>query len=380
MKRNSVLLSACCAALLIMAGPACAQASEVAEADAKTSVELELEQAQEAWYKAAAEATRNHLRTVAARGDARSLLAAAMLWPQWQEGATDGQVPAIAQERRAWFEAARSARPRDPLVAWVEASDCGGLSDSCDRDGALRFLLQTEPDNAAVQILALGVTDRSGKQEQAEALWQGAALARNYDARTLETSQLLHSAMSGASMPPLTPALAQSMGDSLGASRQATQEELRHVNTMAVWAAIAIPSYQAIARRCRVDAHTPMPSERQAQCERVMALLAADETILIPQMLGLRKMVELAGDRAEGAVWRERLRQFHWVYENALRSLGSSDGMPPPGYLGWVLQEGELPAMRKLLEANGTPAVAPEGWLPERVEIRALLIPTGAKG
>ena len=380
MKRNSYLLSVGCVAVLAMGGSACSRASEPAEAGVEASADLATDEARNAWHEAAAEATRNHLRTVAARGDARSLLAAAMLWPQARDDTDNGKAPAVAQERRAWFEAARSARPRDPLVAWFEASDCGGLSDSCDRDGALEFLLQAEPDNAAVHILALGAAGASATEQQIEALWQAAGQAKDYDSHALETSRLLYSAMSGASMPPLSPALAQAMSAHLGIGRKATPEELQHLGTMAVWSAVAIPSYQAITRGCRVDAREPLSPQRHSQCQRIMAMLAEDETILIPPTIGLRKMVELAGDGEDGAMWRERLRQFYWVYENALSSMTSSDGMPPPGYLVWVLQEGELPAMRKLLAANRISPVAPEGWLPERAEIRALLTPTAAKG
>lgn len=380
MKWISFLLLACCAAFLAMAEPAHAQTSEYAETGVRTAVDLELGRAQKAWHEAAAEATRNHLRSVAARGDARSLLAVAMLWPQWQDDATQEARPAIAQERRAWFEAARSVRPRDPLVAWVEASDCGGLSDDCDGEGALQFLLEAEPDNAAVHILALGAAEQSGKQDQSEALWQAAALANNYDARILETSQLLYSAMSGASMPPLSPALAQSMGELLGTGREATPEDLQHVSTMAVWAAVAIPAYQTVTRGCRSDLRAPISSQRQAQCERIMAVMSQEESILISPMIGLRKMVELTRDRAEGSAWRERLRQFHWVYENAQRSMNSGKGAIPAAYLSWVLQEGELLAMRKLLQANGIAPVAPAGWLPERADIRALLTSSAAQG
>jgi len=380
MKRNSFLLLVCCAALLATGKPAHSQMPGPAPAGVETAVDPELEKAQTAWHQAAAEAIENHLRTVAARGDSRSLLAAAMLWPQWQDDVGQGKRAAIAQEKRAWFDAARNARPRDPLVAWVEASGCFGLSDSCDRDDALRFLLQTDPDNAAVQTLAMVEADRSGTPVQVEALWQSAALASTYDARTLQIGQLLYSSMQEATLPPLSAALARLMGQSLGMERDATPEDMRDINAMAVWTAVALPAYQTITRRCSADALASLPPQHQAQCERVMTLLAEDETILISPMIGLRKMVELAGGRADGESWRERLRQFHWVYENAQRSMSSSAEALPPEYISWVLLEGELPAMRRLLEINGIPTVAPEDWLPERAEIRALLMSTAAKG
>lgn len=376
MKRNPYLLLACCAALLAIAEPACSQATEPAGAHAGTLMDPGLQRAQKAWHEAASEATKNHLRTVAARGDARSLLAAAMLWPQGPDEAGDAKVPAIAPEQRAWFETARGKRPRDPLVAWIEAGGCSGLSDSCYRDRALEFLLQAEPENAAVHLLALGAAQRLGKQDEAEAHWQGAALATNYDARTLEISRLLYSVMSDVSTPPLAPALAQSMGESLGMGRAATPEESRDVSTMAVWAAVALPAYQTLTRGCNADALEAAP-RRRAECDRVMTLLAADDSILISPSIGLRMLVELAGDEAKRAVRRERLRQFQWVYENAQRSMVSGD--MPTAYLRWVMQDGELPAMRRLLQTRGIAPAAPAGWLPERADIRALLEPAAAE-
>lgn len=380
MKRNSILLSACCAALLILAGPACSQASQDAEAGAKSSAELELEEAQKAWHAAAAEATRNHLRTVAAQGDARSLLAAAMLWPQWPADESPGDAPGIAPERRAWFAAARSVQPRDPLVAWIEASDCGGLSDSCDPDAALESLLQAEPDNAAVHFLAMAAANRASSQQRAEQHWQAAAASTTYDTHALQMSQLLYAAMEDAVLPPLTPALAQSMGRSLGSNRDATPEDLRDVVTMAVWAAVAIPAYQTPTRMCVVDESAPLPAQRAAQCRRVMTMLASDQTVMIGQMIGLKKMVELSRGSDDAGLWEARFRQFHWTYENALRSMGPTGFPMPPEYLRWALTEGELPAMRKLLEANGIVPAPPEGWLPEPAELRALLAQPAAKG
>lgn len=382
MKRNSILSLACCAVLVALGKFACAQADGSSKPGAEAApADADLKQAKLAWHTAAAEATRNHLRTVAARGDARSLLAAAILWPRWPDNAgKPDQQPRIAQEARAWFDAARSVRPRDALVAWLEASDCVGLSDSCDRDGALEFLLQTEPDNAAIHILAMAAADRSGAPQMAERHWQAAASSTTHDPHALKVSQLLYAAMEDAVLPPLTPALARSMGQSLGSNRDATPEDLRDVGTMAVWAAVAIPAYQTVTRKCSIDALAPLPTQRATQCRRVMTLLAMDQSLMIAQTIGLKKMVELSQGTGEAAAWRERFRQFHWTYENAQRNMMSKGSALPPEYLRWVLTEGELPAMRKLLEANGIPPSAPEGWLPDRADLRAVLVAAAGDG
>jgi len=46
-------------------------------------------------------------------------------------------------------------------------------------------------------------------------------------------------------------------------------------------------------------------SARQAQCIRLLELLAADQSTLLAPMVALPKLVELSGDGAEGLAWRE---------------------------------------------------------------------------
>ena len=325
----------------------------------------QIKRANEAWTKASREATRQHLRAVAAQGDARSLLAASMLWSGFaglEDDAPQSQARP-AQETRAWFDAARRARPRDVLVAWIEASDCGGLSDSCDPREALQFLLQAEPQNAAVQLLALADADKRGDRKAADGYWQAIASASTYDPHTLEIGRLLHATMAGVDQPPLDPRLAQAMGAWFGLNRPATAQDFADVGLIGMSAALAMPGLSPVTRECKVEKLASASLSRQAECERVLELLSADESTLLAPMIGLPKLVELSGDSPEGKVWREQLRQFYWVYENTQQRMpGLSSGGPLPAEYGtWFMTEGELPAMRKLLAHYGLPLQAPDG-------------------
>jgi hypothetical protein len=337
----------------------------------------QIKRANEAWTKASREATRQHLRSVAAQGDARSLLAASMLWsgfagladdaPQWQAKP--------AQETRAWFDAARRARPRDLLVAWIEASDCGGLSDSCDPREALQFLLQAEPQNAAALLLALADADKRDDRKAADGYWRAVASASTYDPHTLEIGRLLHATMAGVDLPPFDPRVAQAMGIQFGLNRPATTQDFADVGAIGIWAALAIPGFSPITRACKVEQLASASLDRQAECERMLELLAADESTLLGPLIGLPKLVVLSGDSAEGKTWREQLRQFYWVYENAQqRMMGMAPGGPLPAEYGtWFMTEGELPAMRKLLAHYDLPTLAPASWLPSTPRYRALI-------
>jgi len=337
----------------------------------------QLKRAGEAWNKASREATRQHLRAVAAQGDARSLLAASMLWSGF--GGLVDDAPQLqtkpAQETRAWFDAARRARPRDVLVAWIEASDCVGLSDSCDPRGALQFLLQAEPQNAAVQLLAVADADKRGDRKAADRYWQAVASASTYDPHTLEIGRLLHSTMAGVDQPPLDPRVAQAMGVWFGLNRSATAQDFADMGTIALSTALALPGFSPVTRECKVEKLTSASLNRQAECERVLELLSADGSTLIGPMIGLPKLVELSGDSEEGQAWREQLRQLYWAYENAQqRMVGLTSGGPLPAEYGtWFMTEGELAAMRKLLTHYGLPVEAPAGWLPRNPRYRALV-------
>ena len=86
----------------------------------------DIQAASKQWKEAIDAALRAQAEALAARGGARNLLAAALLWPL-PEPAEGEQWPVRSPQAEAWFAAARAAVPGDPLVAWMEASDCGGV-------------------------------------------------------------------------------------------------------------------------------------------------------------------------------------------------------------------------------------------------------------
>ncbi len=354
-------------------GPSKAQLAELQ----RLENDPQIQRASEAWNKASREATRQHLRAVAAQGDARSLLAASMLWSGFAglEDSASSLQAKPAQESRAWFDAARRARPRDVLVAWIEASDCAGLSDSCNPREAQQFLLQAEPQNAAVQLLALAAADTRGDRKAADGYWKAIASASIYDPHTLEIDRLLHATMVGVDLPPLDARLAQAMGVWSGLNRPVTARDFAEVGLIGISVARAMPGFSPIARECKTERLASASLDRQAECERMLELLAADESTLIGPLIGLPKLVVLSGDSAEGKVWREQLRQLYWVYENAQQrmSIMTSNGPLPAEYGTWFMTEGELPAMRKMLAHYGLPLQAPAGWLPRDPRYRALV-------
>lgn len=384
MDRSCRMVSALIVSLVLCLASPLAEAREAPALSQQRLDELQrlqndpqIKHASEAWTKASREATRQHLRTVAAQGDARSLLVASMLWSGFGDLVDD--APQLqtkpAQETRAWFDAARRARPREVLVAWIEASDCVGLSDSCNAHEALQFLLQAEPRNAAVQLLALADADKRGDRKAADGYWRAMASASTYDPHRLEIGRLLHATLAGVDQPPLDPRLAQAMGIWFGLNRPATAQDFADMGAIALSSALALPGFLPITRECKAEKLASASLNRQAECDRVLELLAADQSTLLGPMIGLPKLVELSGDSAEGKAWREQLRQLYWAYENAQQHMvGMTSGGPLPAEYGsWFMTEGELPAMRKLLAHYDLPTQAPAGWLPRTPRYRALV-------
>lgn len=332
--------------------------------------------ANDAWMKASRTAIQQHARVVAARSDARSLLAAAMIsngfrHAENRKGDADWKPEA---ETQTWFDAAAGIRPRDVLVAQIEANGCGFLSEHCNASDALAFLLQAEPDNAAVQVIAVADAERRGDKASADRHWQAAAEAGTYETHTLAVSQLLYASMQGVDYPPLDPALAQAMAARVGLQRPATAQDIADVGVIAMVAALAMPGLSPITDRCKVTSLKDSNGAIREQCKHVLELLTTDESLLVSPMIGLTSLVQLNGDTDEGKVWRERLRQFYWVFENAMPRVAGTTGAPLPADYGrWFMSEGELSAMRKLIAHYGLPAEAPADWLPIEPRYRALV-------
>jgi hypothetical protein len=348
-------------------------AAERSRIDADAALQRETER----WHRSSAEAIRLHLRSVAAQGDARSLLAAALLWPSDADALEHGG-PAVrpAQEQRAWFEAARKARPRDRLVAWVDLVSCGMSGDACDNEAAMAYLLAEDGDNAAIRLIAADLAQRRNDTEALERHWRAAAAASAYAPYSLELKQLLYAAMERAQQPAISSRLAAAQGAEVGLGRPMRAADWNTVWSL-VHSAAALPSYTLPSRRCGAEALANASVEEEAHCERIMALMAEDRDVVIGPMIGLKNLARMYAGSGDGAHWRERLRALYWVYENAGRLLaGSPANAADPGEFAlWSMSEGELAAMERLLAHNGLPLAPPPGWLPGREDLRALIQP-----
>ncbi|WP_372017336.1 hypothetical protein [Pseudoxanthomonas sp. 10H] len=324
------------------------------------------------WHLAKGRVLDEHLQALAARGDPRSLLAAALLWPS-VEGWRQIHGPTLAGGSGpdgAWLRAAAAARPRDPRVAWLEVSGCRPGWE-CDPAAARAFLLESAPDDMSVQLMALADAYHRGDEAAAANHLHAAARAPRRSLPVVDMGRLLLESIAPVEAPPMSPAVAAAAGRLLQLNRPATAGEAFGLDTLAVWAALPMPAYQPLGRLC--DATTALPEGRREDCLQVMARLA-DSPVMIDALIGTVRGVRLAGDGEAAPAWRERLRQLYWVYENSTRLVSGQAGAPlPADYIERLLGEGDRIALEQVLAANALPLQAPAGWLPTDARMRGLV-------
>lgn len=366
------------ALVALWAGPAIA-ATPAAEptqitADAGAAPPAEFKR----WQRGFDAAMLEHAHSLAARGDARSLLAAALLVPINFDGASGRALPASA-DARVWFDAARAARPADPLVAWLEATDCP-IALQCDADAAIARLLQVDGDNGAVRWLAINAALRGGDAIAARAHLRLAADAERFQPYTNEVLRLLLEARDAATLAPMGAATAKAMGSAQNFGRPTSNAEMVAVVSMAQWAAIAMPAVAGVVELCQLDVDAPQRDAALRQdCAGLLAHAANDDSVMVYPAIALPALIELS-EGAEQAAWQARLREFAWLYERAAPLLSTPDDAEAglTGYARRMAADGELAAMRQLLQAHDIPLAPPTGWLPAAPRYRALLATGGA--
>lgn len=326
-----------------------------------------LQAAHERWQQGFDAAMLDHARTLAARGDARSLLAAALIIPIRYDEVTAQPLPGPV-DPAVWFDAARAVRPADPLVAWLEATDCVAPRLSCDANAAIARLLQVDGDNAAVQWRAINAALDGGDETAARTHLRLAAQAGRFQPYAGELLTLLLESRNAAPLPPMDADTAQAMGHIHQLDRPATNADMVAMLSAAQWAATALPAMAGVMQLCEPDRRDPDPMLRQ-DCIALLAKLAADESMVIFPAIALPRLVELTHG-PQRAAWQSQLRDHTWIIEQYPSSLaGGADADFPYR----VAADGELEAIRHQMQDSGIPIQPPADWLPRNPRTRALV-------
>lgn len=319
------------------------------------------------WSRQLAPVMQSRLRDLAASGEARKLYVAGRLWDTAQVDADpedSGTIPQSSRQSVAWLQAAIDARPRDPLVARVEQAACPqGVS--CDTAGALRFLLEAEPDNAEIQLRAMHDAQRRGDAAGSEHHWQAAVLSTRYDASALPLARELHEAYRGLTLPLPAQDVAVMLERVVSLGLSVDPQAIADIEAMNLFATQAMPSFQGLLQHCRA----PASDAQRDECMSLLGLMADDESTLIGPIVALKMMVDLTAGTQNQAPWAQRLRELKWL-QQSIAPLTSQPSPLPGGtmadYFDVFLREGELATYWELLRANDLPLVPPEGWQASR--------------
>lgn len=335
-----------------------------------------LHAASESWQVEMDAALRSHATALAQRGSARDLLAAALLWPL---APPVGGVPGVAPEARQWFAAARAALPPEPLVDWLEATDCGGLADDCDREGAIARLLAADPGNAAAHLLALHGAERRRDLAAIARHLRSAARAERYAPFYAPMLELIMEAHDEVTWPAPDPALGEALSVMWGISAPVELEDFAAVQAAGRAMAIAYPGLSAVTRACPADERGA--PELLEDCKALYARVAGGDGPWVDQLIALVHLSQLTAGEPQGDAWREQLRQLYWVLEQGppLMPGTPGSGITAGEYVRLQVEKGELDAMREVLRREGIPAAPPVGWLPTQARQRAL-VTTGIPG
>lgn len=310
------------------------------------------------WQQMHRESVRTLVRQLSARGDAESLLDAALLSPLACYGTED--CAAVMAERARLLDRAARLAPDDPLIAFLMADACTTMGDC---PAAYRRLATQDPDNLHAYLGLLHETVLAGDPAQVDRTLQAAAAASSYDPYTAALIAELESILQR--LPAPSTAVMAEMAEVGGIGGPIDAAGARLMHAMGVSMGVTIPPLQSLLQTCGVDGVRQVPT-RRAPCMAIFARMAGAGTVLA-RSVGLTRMVALTVGTAEAAHWRERLREFAWVQERFLQlpvqKLGIAD-------LRLQVEQGEWAMMHALLLRHGIALQPPTDWVPGDVRYR----------
>lgn len=316
----------------------------------------------EGWNRAQREAILRLVRELTARGDAESLLDAALLLPL----TCDGSCNSLFAERVRLLAAAAAQAPQHPLIAFLQAETCM-LGNDCA--AAYRRLALLDPDSLLAYLGVMHAAWQAGDPTTLDSALRAAATVSSYDAYNVELAAALEHALRR--LPGPSAAVRAQMAESMDLREPLDEDGARLLQAMGLSTAMGLPPLQALLQTCSVESVSRQPT-RRAPCLAVLARMAGSDTALA-RSVGLSRLVALTAATLDAAQWRERLREFAWVQE---RYLALQAGISVAD-LRLQAEQGEWQVMRTILGRHGVPLQPPAGWVPAQGPYRELLAGNG---
>ncbi|KRG68543.1 hypothetical protein ABB27_07420 [Stenotrophomonas terrae] len=296
-------------------------------------------------------------RKLAATGEALNLYAAAGLAPLSLDLQAGQLKPAPEAER--WLLEAIAKGSDEPLIAATAVRRCLDGGD-CAVEKAVATLQNEE--GADAQLLLMRWAQTRGDQDGADKAKQHALDARRYGDQLPLIIRLLDAATSGMAWPVVQPQRALQWEQ---ANNGLYAEHERVVTLFSIALAMWQPELKAALTLCPADGSDILPRQ---QCRNLLQRMADSDTMIIAKA-GAQRLAGIEAQSESARNSAEYLRQLDWLFFRSAELLNNNDPaqkastVEPQVYMRWFGEEGEIPAMRRLLQHRGEPLLPPAGWV-----------------
>ncbi|MBS0569867.1 MAG: hypothetical protein JSS28_04625 [Proteobacteria bacterium] len=294
----------------------------------------------------------DQINLLALRGDAHSLLAAALM------ATVDADDPARppALKTPALLARAQKADDADALVWWVSAAlECKARAKTCPSEETLAQLEKADPANAAVWLWAVQRAHQSGDATTARAALTSAAQAARFDDYFGTLIALLNQA---SGILPVQENI-------LRASNQPGVSPSGFKLTYAAGVAVALPHayLDAVSTACtKASGDAGLAQDCVSVAQKM-----ADSGSLFARSAGVRLLTELdtPGATHDAAATRARALAWRMQQIGVLAERLANDSRVTGIYLQALRASGrEIDAVDAVLHSQGVALQPPAGWQP----------------
>lgn len=254
----------------------------------------------------------------------------------------------MTAERDRLMARADAALMDDPVQLSMRLSCHENAPEREHCDARRQRLAELDPDNA---YTALALMSAAWSQKDDAGFFEAAALGA-----------------SASRYEPVLPAVFASLRRRFeaipdvavpGMPRQPEGMPVEGVTAMSMTAAVALPAYQRFSAPCRNS-----EGELRVHCRAIARRMLESEGSALDVYIGA-SVLQAVGEPAEQARAEERRREVDWLQQHAVTLMSDTETsaiLDMDEYFRLYGEQGELPAVRHALKANGIAVMPPADW------------------
>ncbi|WP_282269596.1 hypothetical protein [Stenotrophomonas sp. PS02298] len=294
-------------------------------------------------------------RELAASGQPRKLYAAWLLAPMSLDLAR-GKT-SYSPEADTWLMRAIHTGSEDPVIAAAAVTRCIRV-DECNVEQARVTLATADAEDAGSQLLLMRLAEHRKDPIEAERAWQRVAKASRYRDPAATLIGVMDVATRDYPWPLADPAQAAEW------ERHNSGSYLEQERTVTLFGIAAMHFPADLKQASKACPGTISDAAKREPCRQLFNVMANSSSLLLADY-GASRMAELEQGPAQ-APWLARKRELQWITTEATAILGDETSkaakVSPAEYARWLAEQGELPAMRRLLAVYGVPVAPPVDW------------------